>query len=79
MLVQNNNGDESGSGEQARKPRPDEAPAQDAKAAEGNPPESASADKSKSQLIGDALKTVYRHTLEEDIPGDFLDLLKQLK
>lgn len=33
----------------------------------------------KTHLIGDALKTVYQRTLEEDIPDDFLDLLKQLK
>ena len=30
-------------------------------------------------MIGDALKSVYQRTLEEDIPDDFLDLLKQLK
>lgn len=33
----------------------------------------------KTHLIGDALKSVYQRTLEEDIPDDFLDLLKQLK
>lgn len=33
----------------------------------------------KTHMIGDALKSVYQRTLEEDIPDDFLDLLKQLK
>lgn len=33
----------------------------------------------KTHLIGDALKSVYQRTLEENIPDDFLDLLKQLK
>jgi hypothetical protein len=33
----------------------------------------------KSYLIGDALKSVYQRTLEEKIPDDFTDLLKQLK
>lgn len=37
------------------------------------------ADDGKTHLIGDALKSVYQRTLEEDIPDDFLDLLKQLK
>ncbi len=37
------------------------------------------AEDGKTQLIGDALKSVYQRTLEEDIPDDFLDLLKQLK
>ncbi|MBL0965853.1 NepR family anti-sigma factor [Blastomonas sp. UPD001] len=36
-------------------------------------------DDGKSHLIGDALKSVYQRTLEEEIPDDFLDLLKQLK
>ena len=36
-------------------------------------------DDGKTHLIGDALKSVYQRTLEEDIPDDFLDLLKQLK
>lgn len=39
----------------------------------------ASRDEGKTQMIGDALKSVYQRTLEEDIPDDFLDLLKQLK
>ncbi|MEZ5708436.1 MAG: NepR family anti-sigma factor [Blastomonas sp.] len=33
----------------------------------------------QSKLIGDALRSVYRRTLEEDIPQDFMDLLKKLK
>ena len=33
----------------------------------------------KAHMIGDALKSVYQRTLEEEIPDDFLDLLKQLK
>lgn len=33
----------------------------------------------KSHLIGDALKTVYRRTLDEDIPEDLVRLLDQLK
>ena len=37
------------------------------------------AEDGKTHLIGDALKSVYQRTLEEDIPDDFLDLLKQLK
>lgn len=36
-------------------------------------------DPGKTHMIGDALKSVYQRTLEEDIPDDFLDLLKQLK
>ncbi len=36
-------------------------------------------DEGKTHLIGDALKSVYQRTLEEEIPDDFLDLLKQLK
>lgn len=36
-------------------------------------------DDGKTHMIGDALKSVYQRTLEEDIPDDFLDLLKQLK
>jgi hypothetical protein len=36
-------------------------------------------DEGKTHMIGDALKSVYQRTLEEDIPDDFLDLLKQLK
>lgn len=44
------------------------------------PPESdIASDDGKTHLIGDALKSVYQRTLEEDIPDDFLDLLKQLK
>ena len=39
----------------------------------------ASRDDGKTHLIGDALKSVYQRTLEEDVPDDFLDLLKQLK
>ena len=39
----------------------------------------APADDGKTHMIGDALKSVYQRTLEEDIPDDFLDLLKQLK
>ena len=33
----------------------------------------------QSHMIGEALKTVYQRTLEEEIPDDFADLLKQLK
>lgn len=36
-------------------------------------------DDGKTHMIGDALKSVYQRTLEEEIPDDFLDLLKQLK
>lgn len=41
--------------------------------------EAAGHDSGKTHMIGDALKSVYQRTLEEDIPDDFLDLLKQLK
>ncbi len=41
--------------------------------------ETAASDDGKTHMIGDALKSVYQRTLEEEIPDDFLDLLKQLK
>jgi hypothetical protein len=41
--------------------------------------DAAAGEDGKTHMIGDALKSVYQRTLEEEIPDDFLDLLKQLK
>lgn len=81
MLVHRDNDDQSG-GEKPVKgrsgPRPhlvSENPGPDS----ATPAEGPGGDDGKSHLIGDALKSVYQRTLEEEIPDDFLDLLKQLK
>lgn len=52
----------------------DHTPSDDEGETSANP-----SDDGKTHMIGDALKSVYQRTLEEEIPGDFLDLLKQLK
>jgi hypothetical protein len=89
MLVHRDNDDQSGGdkpahGRAATGPRPhlvsppvDENP--DPDAADQADGDNGLGDDGKSHLIGDALKSVYQRTLEEEIPDDFLDLLKQLK
>ncbi len=84
MLVHRDNDDQS-SGDKAAPSRADgtrphlvtdgPSPTDDEDAAT----DPASGDDGKSHMIGDALKSVYQRTLEEEIPDDFLDLLKQLK
>lgn len=76
MRVHRDNDDQSGGGKVSGKPRlvaSRTTPVSDASGhADGS-------DDGKAHLIGDALKSVYQRTLEEEIPDDFLDLLKQLK
>ena len=55
-----------------------DAAAGEADAAAGEA-DAAAGEDGKTHMIGDALKSVYQRTLEEEIPDDFLDLLKQLK
>lgn len=81
MLVHRNNDDQSGSdkpvkGTPGTKPHLVEDPAAAGSAEDTG---AAISEDGKSHLIGDALKSVYQRTLEEEIPDDFLDLLKQLK
>lgn len=53
--------------------------ADDGETPSDSPVDDATRDDGKTHMIGDALKSVYQRTLEEDVPDDFLDLLKQLK
>ncbi|PXW79323.1 hypothetical protein C7451_101388 [Blastomonas natatoria] len=81
MLVHRNNDDQSG-GDKPAKGTPETKPhLVDDSMAAGDAEEAGASvgDDGKSHLIGDALKSVYQRTLEEEIPDDFLDLLKQLK
>lgn len=76
MRVHRDNDDQSGGGKMTGKPRL----VANRTASGGEPCSPAeSSDDGKAHMIGDALKSVYQRTLEEDIPEDFLDLLKQLK
>lgn len=84
MLVHRDNDDQSGGDKDATSrsagARPHlvtQAPAQTD--SEDAAPDPTAGDDGKSHMIGDALKSVYQRTLEEEIPDDFLDLLKQLK
>ena len=88
MLVHRDNDDKSDTGRMSGKPRlfsVDPAPEIhdniDESASDQNQEgdDTGGYDSGKTNLIGDALKSVYQRTLEEDIPDDFLDLLKQLK
>lgn len=91
MLVHRKNDDQSGGNKtvtgdaapegDAAKPRlVSEAPASNpASTDDSDESEPASGEDGKTHMIGDALKSVYQRTLEEEIPDDFLDLLKQLK
>lgn len=79
MLVHRDNDDQSGDEQPGKGGRPNvvEPRAADRVSdGEDSPP---APEDGKSHVIGDALKSVYQRTLEEDIPDDFLDLLKQLK
>lgn len=85
MLVHRDNDDQSG-GDKAATGRPasgvrphlvSETP--DPAAPEPATGDASPGDDGKTHMIGDALKSVYQRTLEEEIPDDFLDLLKQLK
>lgn len=81
MLVHRNNDDQTG-GDKPVKGAPDNKPhlVEDSVAADDAGEIGATVgDDGKTHLIGDALKSVYQRTLEEEIPDDFLDLLKQLK
>lgn len=81
MLVHRENDDQSG-GDKPVKGRNGTKPhlvSENPEPAGTGSPEQPGGDEGKSHLIGDALKSVYQRTLEEEIPDDFLDLLKQLK
>lgn len=79
MLVHRDNDDQSGSDKAASaRPGPVNKPHLVSDNSD-SPSEAMAGDDGKSHLIGDALKSVYQRTLEEEIPDDFLDLLKQLK
>lgn len=45
----------------------------------GNKADMPSNSKNQGEAIGEALKSVYQNTLDEDIPDQLLDLLNQLK
>ncbi|MDM7955010.1 NepR family anti-sigma factor [Blastomonas sp.] len=83
MLVHRENDDQSGdelSGKDGKPPLAHRQTTDDASAPLSDGQDSANApEEGKTHVIGDALKSVYQRTLEEDIPDDFLDLLKQLK
>lgn len=83
MLVHRENDDQSGdelSGKDGKPPLASQRASDNAGApAPDGQDSSAAPEEGKTHLIGDALKSVYQRTLEEDIPDDFLDLLKQLK
>lgn len=87
LLVQRDNDDRSGDDQPARPGSPigmaadmaSQAPAGGDDALTDQALTGDAGHDGKTQLIGDALKSVYQRTLEEDIPDDFLDLLKQLK
>lgn len=80
MLVHRDNDDQSG-GEKPVKDRTGTKPhlVSENPGPDAIPPAEQPGDDGKSHMIGDALKSVYQRTLEEEIPDDFLDLLKQLK
>lgn len=81
MLVHRDNDDQSG-GNKPVKGRSGNKPhlvSENSEPVGSAPSDQTGADDGKSHLIGDALKSVYQRTLEEEIPDDFLDLLKQLK
>jgi hypothetical protein len=83
MLVHRDNDDQSGdelSGKDGKPPLAGRPMTDDASAPGADEQDAATVpEEGKTHLIGDALKSVYQRTLEEDIPDDFLDLLKQLK
>ena len=81
MLVHRNNDDQSGGDKPVNADAGNKPHLVSENPLAGDPAqdESAGGDDGKSHLIGHALKSVYQRTLEEEIPDDFLDLLKQLK
>jgi len=79
MLVHRDNDDQSGSDKAASARTGPVSKPHLVSDNSDSPGETVAGDDGKSHLIGDALKSVYQRTLEEEIPDDFLDLLKQLK
>jgi len=83
MLVHRDKDDQSGNDQAGKSGKPHLADRTAGDEPSGSGPELADGaavpEEGKTHLIGDALKSVYQRTLEEDIPDDFLDLLKQLK
>ncbi|GGB50219.1 NepR family anti-sigma factor [Blastomonas aquatica] len=83
MLVHRNNDEKPSEDQPAQPGRPHviaESPlADESDTAPDSHVDDATRDDGKTHMIGDALKSVYQRTLEEDVPDDFLDLLKQLK